>query len=236
MSRVLLIDSQSPISREIGEHLAADGLDIEYAAGHIDALHRLRCRAFGLIVTSAEGVIEEALALLEEMRLIRPSLNCIVSPLHTQRHHRGPACACLRMLHPPFNADEIAGVVRDAALSEDSTMRSRRHARAGLSCASARIATAERLMSFAREFAAQLPETARQDIMFALREILMNAMEYGAKLTRSGRDEVSVDCSARSMTFRVRDPARRFRKEDITHAAHAKPSTDPGSGFFWPAA
>ena len=55
MSRVLLIDSQDPISREIGERLAADGLPIEYAAGHIDAVHRLRCRAFGLIVTSARA-------------------------------------------------------------------------------------------------------------------------------------------------------------------------------------
>lgn len=62
MSRVLIIDSQIPISREIRELLAADALPIEYAAGHIDAVHRLRCRSFSVIVTGAQGVIEEDLA------------------------------------------------------------------------------------------------------------------------------------------------------------------------------
>jgi DNA-binding NtrC family response regulator len=122
MSRVLIVDSQDPISREIGKRLAASGLDLEYAAGHIDAVHRLRCRAFGLIVTSAEGVIEEALALLDEMRLIRPSLKCIVlAPYSTPNDIvaalRARVFGCFT---PPFEAHEIAGLVRDGAMSDDS--------------------------------------------------------------------------------------------------------------------
>ncbi|MGB7353292.1 MAG: ATP-binding protein, partial [Acidobacteriaceae bacterium] len=65
MSRVLIIDSQTPVSHEVGELLTGADLPFEYAAGHIDALHRLRCRAFGVIITSADGVIDEALALLQ---------------------------------------------------------------------------------------------------------------------------------------------------------------------------
>ena len=74
-------------------------------------------RAFGLIVTSAEGVIDEALALLEEMRLIRPTLKCIVlAPYSTPNE----VIAALRArvfgcFTPPFDAHEIAGVVRDGA-------------------------------------------------------------------------------------------------------------------------
>ena len=232
MSRVLLIDSQDPISREIGERLVAGGLDVEYAAGHIDALHRLRCRAFGLIVTSAEGVMEEALALLEEMRQIRPSLKCIVlAPFSTPNE----VIAALRArvfgcYTPPFDADEIAGVVREAAESEDSNEDIEVvSARPGwiavrVNC---RLATADRLMSFAREFAAQLPETARQEIMFALREILINAMEHGAKFNPDQVVEVNAIRTARTMTFRVRDPGAGFRKEEISHAAHANPVDDP---------
>ena len=33
--------------------------------------------------------------------------------------------------------------------------------------------------------------------------------------------------TARTRTFRVRDPGAGFRKEDITHAAHSNPSDDP---------
>jgi anti-sigma regulatory factor (Ser/Thr protein kinase) len=79
-------------------------------------------------------------------------------------------------------------------------------------------------MSFAREFAAQLPETARQEIMLALREILVNAMEHGAAFNPDQVVEVNAIRTARTMTFRVRDPGAGFRKEAITHAAQ---SDDP---------
>jgi anti-sigma regulatory factor (Ser/Thr protein kinase) len=232
MSRVLIIDNQNPISREIGERLAAGGLEIEYAAGHIDALHRLRCRAFGLIVTGAEAAIEEDLALLEEMRLIRPTLKCIVLAPHSSPDEviaalRARVFGCFT---PPFEAHEIAGLMREAAMSEDANedieVLSARPGWVALRV-NCRLATAERLMSFAREFAAQLPETARQEIMFALREILINAMEHGAKFNPDQVVEVNAIRTARTMTFRVRDPGAGFRREEISHAAHANPSDDP---------
>lgn len=232
MSRVLIIDSQISISREIGEILASAGFPIEYAAGHIDAIHRLRCRAFSVIVTGAESVIEEALALLQEMRLIRPSLKCIVlAPRSTPNEIiaalRARVFGCFTS---PFDAEEIAGVVRNAATGDDSNEDIEvLSARPGwiavrVNC---RLATADRLLSFAREFAAQLPETARQEIMLALREILINAMEHGAKFNPDQVVEVNAIRTARTMTFRVRDPGAGFRREDISHAAHANSPDDP---------
>jgi anti-sigma regulatory factor (Ser/Thr protein kinase)/ActR/RegA family two-component response regulator len=231
MSRVLIIDSQTPVSHEIGDLLIAAGLPIEYAAGHIDALHRLRCRMFSVIITSAEGVIEEALALIQEMRLIRPNLKCIVlAPYSTP----DKVIAALRArvfgcFTPPFEAHSIFSVALDAATRTDSNEDIEvLSARPGwvavrVNC---RLATADRLMSFAREFAAQLPETARQEIMCALREILMNAMEHGAKFNPDQVVEVNAIRTARTMTFRVRDPGAGFRKEAVTHAAFANPPGD----------
>ncbi len=232
MSRVLIIDSQVPITREIGELLAADGLAIEFAAGHIDALHRLRCRAFSVIVTGAEGVIEEELALLQEMRLIRPSLKCIVLAARSTPNEiiaalRARVFGCFTS---PFDAEEIAGVVRNAATSDDSNEDIEvLSARPGwiavrVNC---RLATADRLMSFAREFAAQLPEAARQEIMLALREILMNAMEHGAKFNPDQVVEVNAIRTARTMTYRVRDPGAGFRREGLSHAVNSDSSDDP---------
>src|SRR5277367_502585 len=98
MSRVLIIDSQTPISHEIGE------------------LHRLRCRMFSVIISSAEGVIEEALALIQEMRLIRPHLKCIVlapysTPDEVIAALRARVFGCFT---PPFDAEEIACVAQNA--------------------------------------------------------------------------------------------------------------------------
>jgi anti-sigma regulatory factor (Ser/Thr protein kinase)/ActR/RegA family two-component response regulator len=230
MSRVLIIDNQAPVSREIGGLLTAAGLPFEYAAGHIDAVHRLRCRAFSVVITGADGVIEEALALLQEMRLIRPSLKCIVlAPYSTPDEIiaalRARVFGCFT---PPFDAEEIACVVQNAATGDESNEDIEViSARPGwiavrVNC---RLATADRLMSFAREFAAQLPETARQEIMLALREILVNAMEHGAKFNPDQVVEVNAIRTARTMTFRVRDPGAGFRKESIAHAVHADDPT-----------
>ncbi|MGC2617907.1 MAG: ATP-binding protein [Acidobacteriaceae bacterium] len=232
MSRVLIVDSQTPVSREISELLTGDGLPFEVAAGDIDALHRLRSRAFGVIITSADGVIDEALALLQEMRLIRPNLKCIVLAPHSTPNEiiaalRARVFGCFT---PPFDAYEIFCVARSAATSDESNEDIEViSARPGwiavrVNC---RLATADRLMSFAREFAAQLPETARQEIMLALREILVNAMEHGAAFNPDQVVEVNAIRTARTMTFRVRDPGAGFRKEAITHAVHSNPSDDP---------
>src|ERR1700722_18011758 len=232
MSRVLIIDSQTPVSHEIGELLTAAGLPIEYAAGHIDALHRLRCRMFSVIITSTEGVIEEALALLQEMRVIRPNLKCIVLAPHSTPNEviaalRARVFGCFT---PPFDADEIACVTRNAASgdqsNEDIEVLSARPGWIALRV-NCRLATADRLMTFARHFAAQLPETARQEIMLALREILVNAMEHGAKFNPDQVVEVNAIRTARTMTFRVRDPGAGFRREGLSHAVNSDSSDDP---------
>ena len=78
MSRVLVIGSHSQISREVGGALSAAGLPLEYSAGNADALQRLRMRSFGVVITNPDSAVDEDLALLEEIRVIRPGVKCIV--------------------------------------------------------------------------------------------------------------------------------------------------------------
>ena len=231
MSRVLIIASKTPVSREVGDILEAAGLPVEYAAGHIDALQRMRARSFGLMITSADSDFEEALALLQEMRSIRPALKCIaLAPRSTPDE----VIAALRArvfgcFSSPFDSHEIANLARNAATDRENEDIEVISARPGwiavrVNC---RLVTAERLMSFAKEFASQLPETARYEIMQALREILLNAMEHGAAFNPDQVVEVNAIRTARTMTFRVRDPGAGFRKEAITHAVFTKGCSDP---------
>lgn len=232
MSRVLVIGDHNHVSREIGDALTAASFPMEYSAGHADALQRLRARSFGVVVTNPDCSLDEGLALLEEMRAIRPGVKCIVLAQHSTPDEviaalRARVFACFT---PPFDSGEIVNLARSAA--SDSEWREDIHvlsARPGwvsvrVNC---RLITAERLLTFAKELSTQLPEDTRWEMMQALREILMNAMEHGAAFNPEQVIEVTGVRTGRAYVFYVRDPGSGFRRESLSHAAVADSSQDP---------
>jgi DNA-binding NarL/FixJ family response regulator len=213
MSRILVIGSHTRVSRDVGAALSAVGLPMEYSAGHADTLQRLRMRAFGVVITSPDSAVNEDLALLEEMRVIRPGVKCIVlarqsTPDEVIAALRARVFACFT---PPFDPHEIAHLAYSAA--SDSQWRDDIQvlsAKPGwvsvrVNC---RLITAERLMTFANELTAQLPEDTRHEMMHALREILLNAMEHGAAFNPEQVVEVTGVRTGRALVFYVRDPGR----------------------------
>ncbi len=232
MSRVLIIGDHSPVSREIGDALSAADLPMEYSAGNADALQRLRARSFGVVITDPDSSVDEDLALLEQMRVIRPGVKCIVlaresAPGEVIAALRARVFACFT---PPFELDEIVNLAKSAA--SDSQWRDDIQvlsARPGwvsvrVNC---RLITAERLLTFAKELSSRLPEETRQEMMYALREILMNAMEHGAAFNPDQVVEVTAVRTNRAMVFYVRDPGAGFRRELVSHAATGDASADP---------
>jgi len=83
VSRVLVIGSETQVSRQIGAALSSADFPMEYSEGYADALQRLRMRSFGVVITSPDSTVEEDLALLEQMRTIRPGVKSIVLARHS---------------------------------------------------------------------------------------------------------------------------------------------------------
>lgn len=230
MSRVLIIGNQSQVSREIGTALAAANFPMEYSAGNADTLQRLRIRSFGVAITSPESAVEEDLALLEEMRVIRPGVKCIVlaresTPDEVIAALRARVFACFT---PPFIPREIADLALSAASDsnwrEDIQVQSAKPGWVSVR-ANCRLLTADRLMTFAKELHAQLPEGTRQEMMLALREILLNALEHGAAFNPEQVVEVTAVRTRRAVVFYVRDPGPGFRPEAVTQATIDDPLT-----------
>ena len=233
MSRILIVGSEAQASREIGSALSAADFPMEYSAGHADTLQRLRLRSFGVVITNPDSTVEEDLALLEEMRTIRPGVKCIVLARHSTPDEviaalRARVFACFT---PPFDPGEIAHLAQSAASDsqwrDDLQVLSARPGWVSVRINS-RLLTAERLMTFAKELSAQLPEDAQQEIMQAFREILLNAIEHGAAFNPEQVVEVTGVRTGRSMVFYVRDPGAGFRRESLSNAALANPA-DPSS-------
>ncbi len=232
MSRVLIIGTDTQVGSEIGAALSAAELPVEYAAGHADALNRLQKQSFRVVITSPDSAVDEDLAFLEQMRAVRPGVKCIILAQGSTPHEviaalRAKAFACFTA---PFSARTIASLASDAASDpewrDDIQVLSARPGWVSVrvNCS---FVTAERLLTFAKELSAQLPDGARQEMMHGLREILMNAMEHGAGFNAEQVVEVTGVRTKRALVFYVCDPGSGFRREELRHAAISNPPDDP---------
>jgi anti-sigma regulatory factor (Ser/Thr protein kinase) len=222
VARVLLIGTDSDVNRSIGEALVKAGCTFECAAGDADALRRIRRESFDVLVTSPVTSVEEDLALLEEVRSIRPGVKAIVLALQSTPEDviaalRARVFVCFTA---PFEAVEIAEIASRATVETDwrgdIEVLSARSGWVSLRV-NCRMLTAERLITFLREMRSDLPPTVHESLMLAYREVLMNAMEHGAQFDPGKVVEVAVVRTARALVFYVRDPGSGFGLGAIPH-------------------
>jgi len=231
MQQVLLIGTHPEISSTVASALAEVQCTFECAAGDADALRRLRKQAFGVVITSPETTIEEDLALLEEMRRIRPGVRTIIlapstTPEDVIAALRAHVFVCFTA---PFDTGAIADMAcRATAATEwrgDIEVLSAHRDWVSLRV-NCRLLTAERLLAFLNELRSELADPERLELMLAFREILLNAMEHGAGFDPEQVVEVAAVHTARAMVFYVRDPGAGFRTTSIPHAVASEPPPD----------
>jgi anti-sigma regulatory factor (Ser/Thr protein kinase) len=197
--------------------------EIDIAHGAIDALRRLRQRAYDVLVTSSRTHVDEDLALFEESRTLRPTLKAIflttsVTPPDVIAALRARVFACLV---PPFDPGELADLIRAAAETSESAE--------GIQVLSARaewislrvtcsLVTADRLTAFMAALGADVEQSVREDLLMAFREVLLNAMEHGAGFDPEKVVDVSAVRTERAVVYYFRDPGPGFDAAALVHA------------------
>ena len=194
----------------------------------MEAVRTLRERGFDAVVTSPETTVQEDLALIREIRAVRPGVRVIVlahqaTPADVLAAMTAHVFACFTA---PFDVSEIVQMARRAASSEAGAD--------GIEVLSARpgwlavranchLLTAERLVSFLSQLARDVPDAERDGLMTAFREVLLNAIEHGGGLDPEKVVEVAAVRTERAMVFHVRDPGPGFDIDSLVHAAVAEP-------------
>lgn len=227
--RVLLLCKGHQLGKPLEDGLTKRNCVFDYAAGSADALRRLRHTAYGVVVTDPTTSVEEDLALLAEMRGVRPGVRVIVLAPHSTPEEIIAALRARVFLckTAPFDADEIAAYAEQAAHTSDSLV--------GIEVLSAhrdwvslrinsQTLTAERLIAFLTELQSGLPDAPREELMMAFREILMNALEHGAEFRPGKVIDVAAVRTARSIVFYVHDPGAGFHWDALHHSAIANPA------------
>ena len=230
--RVLLIGRNSGLGKPLEAGLSERDCIFDYAAGSADALRRLRQNAYSVVVTDPSTSVEEDLALLSEIRAIRPGVRAIVlAPSSTPEE----VIAALRARvfickTAPFDPVEIAEYAAQAAVNAEALLAievlsaHREWISVRMNC---QMLTAERLVAFLKELQTALPQSPREELMMAFREILMNAIEHGAGFQPTKVVDVAAVHTQRAIVFYIHDPGPGFRWEQIPHAAVSNPTDDP---------
>lgn len=190
----------------------------------------MRSTAYDVVITDPGTKIEEDLALLEEIRGIRPGVRAIVlapngTPDETLAALSQRVSLCSGV---PFDVEEIARCAVSAVETSDFP--------AGIEVLSAHpdwislrmnchMLNADLLIEFLKSnFKITLTERPREQLMTAFREILRNAIEHGAHNDPSKLLEVAAVRTARAIVFYIRDPGEGFRRDAIPHAAFSTPN------------
>lgn len=230
--RVLLIDAEPAFVAELEQQPGMGLVRFERAVSGVAALRLLRRGFYDAVLTSPRSGIGDDLALVEEMQLARPGTKAIVlAPSVTAAQ----VIASLRahafaVFTAPLPLPEIAEMVRRAVQNPDW--------KDGLQLVSARPSwlslrvdcqrlSADRLIRFLSELANDVPDVARDDLLAAFREIVLNAMEHGAGFAPDQVIDVTAVRTERAIVYYVRDPGPGFTPENVPHAAISNPPDDP---------
>jgi anti-sigma regulatory factor (Ser/Thr protein kinase)/CheY-like chemotaxis protein len=231
MARILMVAPDSSLLAALRASPLLEGHSIEVAGGETAALRQLRRRAFDVLVTAPDTLLEEDAAILDEVRAARPGVRIVLlAPSATPEQVivalRERVFACFSS---PFDASEIADMVARAAEAEQW--------KDGIRVVSAtpdwisvlvncRLLSAERLVNFLTELRSDVPEKPLDDFMFAFREVLLNAMEHGGGFDPDQVVDVTAVRTERTMVFYLRDPGPGFDFSALPHAAVTRPD-DP---------
>jgi DNA-binding NarL/FixJ family response regulator len=206
---------------------------IERASCDDDVLEAIRRRPVDLILTAREKSAKLAVELLRRVNQtnIGPKPRVIIL---TTESSREDVIGAMR-LHafsyfskPYFEAvfDEILRHAAGGGDWEDSIQVNSATPAWLRTTARCEVAVADRLTQFMNEVS-DLSGKERESMGFALKEIVMNAMEYGGKFNRERLVEVSYVRGKHMILYRVRDPGDGFSLEELTHAAIANPPEEP---------
>ena len=211
MGRVLIIAKNGEVTDALrGSPLLRDH-EVQTCGGDVEGLRIVRERQVDVVVTDPATSIHEDLAVVHELFHARPGLRIVVlAPAATHADLmaalRAHVFACFT---PPFDLNEIADMVRSAlavpfwhdgievvsSLPHWVTLR--------VSC---HLLTAERLVRFMTTHLSSIPDSERDLLIAAFREMLLNAMEHGAGFNVDKVIEVTAARTARSsIIFEIRD-------------------------------
>ena len=227
MKKVLLIEPEAENASVLASLFDSPSWEVSYAQDNEAALRRATEEAFDLIVTNAATTGTEDVVLLRRLRSVRPHTRLIIL---TKQKMPGDVVNALRYhafsyFTVPLPREDLQQLI-DNAMHEpawdDGIELLQGTAEYAVLAVRCDLGTLDRLMQFARA-GLTFPEAEKEEVAFAFREIVLNAMEHGGMFDQIKFVEVCYLKSKRQVTCRVKDPGDGFSLDEVLDAGKRKP-------------
>lgn len=230
MNRILVVDDDRVTRHLLRSVLSAAGFTTAVAKDGVDALRVMRTRRFDLLLLDVWMPRMSGLDLLVKLRgrKSRPRVVVMTSDDTPQTLLHAVRDQAFRYVHKPVESLKLLQTVREALRAPEPP---------AIEIISARPEwvemlvpcvreSAERIQTVMSELDADLAPPVREAIAYALRELLLNAIEWGGKLDPTRKVRISCLRAKRMLMYRIADPGSGFSIDDLSHAAIRHPE-DP---------
>jgi len=227
---VLLIEPSPKPDGDLAGLFDPQVWEVHYATDNASALRLAQESAFDLIVTNADTTCAEDVEMLRRLRAVRSHTRVIIL---TKQWMPGDILKAIRnhafsYFTLPIAKADLRDLIEHAVEEPvwddgiETIQGTLEHVLLAVRCD---LKTLDRLAQFMREIPF-LPPQESEDVAFAFREIVMNAMEHGGKFDPQKFVEIGYLKSKRMVMCRVKDPGDGFSLDEIRVAEITGPLVD----------
>ena len=235
--RVLLVDDDRGLRHVLSSLLTQAGHAVEAAGDGPEAVRRLEHDPFDIVLLDLGLPGMSGLEVLAHARALPvPPLVIVMTADDTSETLlEAVRRQAYRYLRKPFKPNEVVEIIAGAmatapaaALSIEVVSAKPEWLEVIAPCS---LEMADRIQSFMMHLEADLPESVRESVAQAFRELLTNAIEWGGKLDPSKTVRISCVRARRMLLYRIADPGKGFDIDKLQHAAISNPADDPLKHF-----
>lgn len=231
MTKVLVVDDDRATRLLLETVLTKAGFTVTLAEDGLAALALLRRRRFDLIVLDVWMPRMNGLDLLARLRTQkrRPRVVVMTSDDTPATLLAAVREQAVRYVQKPVEPQALVDTLREVLAAPEIRpieVISARPEWVELVVPCTREA-AERIQSVMAHLDADLPADFRESIAAALRELVMNAIEWGGKLDPDRSVRIAYLRARRMLMYRIADPGAGFDIDNLPHSAISYPTDDP---------
>jgi CheY-like chemotaxis protein/anti-sigma regulatory factor (Ser/Thr protein kinase) len=220
---VLIVEKDCATRATLCDVMSSTGLSVACACNEDEALHRLTTNTFRVALLDASLSDRYSLeALRHRMNAMTPPGVIVLIGVHTAELVLDALHTVYDFVSKPIRADRLREVIQHAmgdstaSSSIEVLYASRRWLEILMPCTRD---AAERCQRFLSALEQDLEMAAREAVLRAFRELVLNAVDWGGSLDPTHRVRVVRIRGRGTLVYRITDPGPGFRLDDLLHAA-----------------